>query len=83
VFEQSEGEHVADGDVRVDQSGDDWIVTIEGLTGVKSSYASRHDAFEAANRAARMAGSRIVLNLGDAAPQEPDSVDDDVVVAGQ
>ena len=54
---------MADGDVCVAQVGHDWVVTIEGPTGVRLAYGTFRDAVEAGRRAALSTGSRLRLNL--------------------
>ena len=57
------GMEVADGDVCVAQVGHDWVVTIEGQSGLALTYGTLRDAFEAGSRAALGTKSRLRLDL--------------------
>ena len=54
---------MADGDVCVAQVEHDWVVTIEGPSGLTLTYGTRRDAVEAGRRMALSHSSRLRLNL--------------------
>ena len=56
---------MADSDVHVAESGNDWVVTIVGLNGGKSTYEDRTDAMAGGRRVAQAAGSQLTLHFGE------------------
>ena len=54
---------MADGNVSVAYDGNDWVVTIHGLRGGRLKYATRREAAEVGQRAARFSKSELSLIL--------------------
>lgn len=55
---------MADGDIHVVKSGDDWAVKLEGIKGVLLSFDTEDDAVQAARRVAQAARCEVVVHDG-------------------
>jgi hypothetical protein len=53
---------MADGDIHVAKSGDDWTITVEGIKGELVSFDTEDEAVRAARRVAKAAGADVVLD---------------------
>ena len=53
---------MGEGEIHVSQDGDDWLVTVEGMSGTVITYPTRREAVEAGERVAKAARAKLRID---------------------